>query len=107
WSVDLFVVSDRDFHGTHGYTFRCTRPSRLPAHRTSGPPGRGCKGLLLFASEEEAQEAFAAMQVERSRLVDLLPSCADPQANARRRGGGGRGVMELGLHPLDPRSYRL
>jgi len=37
----------------------------------------------FFATEEEANEAFGAMKVELARIVDLIPSRADPQASER------------------------
>jgi hypothetical protein len=37
----------------------------------------------FFATEEEANEAFEAMKGELARIVDLIPSRDDPQANER------------------------
>jgi hypothetical protein len=37
----------------------------------------------FFATEQEANAAFEAMKVALARIVDLIPSRADPQANER------------------------
>src|SRR5215470_2715439 len=37
----------------------------------------------FFATAEEASEAFEAMKAELARIVDLIPSRDDPQANER------------------------
>ncbi|HEV8193109.1 MAG TPA: hypothetical protein VGP82_16730 [Ktedonobacterales bacterium] len=40
----------------------------------------------FFSTEQEANEAFGAMKVALARIVDLIPSRADPQANERSSG---------------------
>jgi hypothetical protein len=42
----------------------------------------------FFAIQQEADEAFEVMKVELARLVDLLPSRDDPQANERASEAG-------------------
>ena len=37
----------------------------------------------FFATAEEANETFDAMKAELARIVDLIPSRDDPQANER------------------------
>ena len=74
------IVADEEYRA--GARITLERDGSTPFSITCGIYG-WMAHTRFFATEQEVNEAFEAMKVQLARIVDLIPSRADPQANKR------------------------
>jgi hypothetical protein len=79
-SENGLILRDEEYSACACITLE--RSGYTPVAITCGIYGRMVH-TRFFASEKEANEAFEAMKAGLARIVDLIPSRDDPQANER------------------------